>query len=98
MFIRFGEIPKDGKSTNFLTNEKEKGISAYFAVVVNKQWMPVLPSLTGSACVTLSGLLKKRMFLVDGNIVGHGSDGEPLLDRVEIKRELFYKRNDQGWV
>lgn len=97
IFIRFGKIPEDGKSLNHLTNEKEIGISVYEGLKENGKFKIVMPSLTSSACVSLSGLILKAcgrpddIFIVEGTVIGKGSDGEPLLANCKITQQINKK-------
>jgi len=82
IFVRFGDIPKNGKSKIYcgeVFEGYEKGVSVYEAIKDGDTIQILLPSLTGSACVTLSFCLERPMFEVTGEVVGKGSDGEPLL-------------------
>lgn len=78
-YLRFGEIPESGKSKNHLTGNLEIGVSVYDCVFLNGRYKLVMPNLTHSACVSLSGVLERPCFLVTGVLIGRGSDGEPLL-------------------
>lgn len=78
-YLRFGDIPKSGKSKNHLTGESEQGVSVYECVIINGRYKLVMPDLTHSACVSLSGVLERPCYLVSGAFIGRGSDGEPLL-------------------
>ena len=95
-YIRFGGIPVDEVSTVFFrgdkTEKKEKGVSVYHCAVINGNYHICLPNpTTESAVDTIHGLLlqacsikNKKVFLVEGNEVGIGSDGEPLIKNVRI--------------
>ena len=97
IFVRFGELPQDGKSLNHLTGKYENGVSVYDAIRDKQGIHIILPSLTGSACVSLSGCLDKSSYQVIGIIVGRGSDGEPLLSNCKIIKELYLNSDSQGW-
>jgi len=83
---------------NYLMKKSEMGISVYEAIERNGNYMILMPSLTGSACVTLSGELDNPMYEVCGQIVGIGSDGEPLLSNCRIIKEIIQVRDSQGWT
>lgn len=88
-FVRFGDIPALGKSKNYLTEVNEIGISVYDAVELEDGSVRIIfPNLTYSACVSLSGVIERPMYEVSGDIVGTGSDGEPLLKNIRIIRQL----------
>ena len=78
-FVRFGDIPAGGKSRNHLDGNQEAGISVYEAIERDGKPMVILPSLTESACVSLSGVLNRPWQWMTGGVIGKGSDGEPLL-------------------
>ena len=78
-YIRFGMPPENGFSTNHLTHELEKGVSVYEAVERDGVLLPIFPSLKRSAAVSLAWVLDRPCYLVAGEIVGFGSDGEPLM-------------------
>ena len=91
MYIRFGDIPCSGKSIIMCGDEKigeEAGVSVYVGIEIDDKIHIVLPSLTESSCVSLSGCLKRKMYEVAGDIVGIGSDGETLLSDVCIVRVI----------
>ena len=91
-FIRFGEIPKSGKSKNFLTDNLELGISVYDCIRKDKEYLIIMPKLTYSNCVGLSGCIDRDIiYLVTGNIIGRGSDTEPLLSNYKIVKKLKLK-------
>lgn len=89
LFIRFGELPQSGKSRNHLTEQDEAGVSVYEAVERKDGRIQVLlPRLDYSACVSLSGCIDRPAFIVHGEIVGYGSDGEPLLRDCRVVRAI----------
>ncbi len=89
IYVRFGEIPTNGKSKNYLTGEYEKGVSVYEAVEKEDGSIYILmPELTGNACVSLSGVLDRPAYVVEGDKVGIGSDNEPILRNCRIIRKL----------
>lgn len=87
-YIRFGDLPVN-TSRNYLTGEMEAGISVYEAIIDGDQVKLVFPDLTYSACVSLSGVLERQAFIVEGEQIGIGSDGEPLLRDCKIKQLLM---------
>jgi len=85
IYIRYGRIPKDGKSKNYATGEYEKGTSAYIG-----EYVPETNSFKigeGSGLDGNSLLLElggKTPYLIRGVKIGIGSDGEPLLKDAEL--------------
>jgi hypothetical protein len=97
-YIRFGELPESEKSKNNLTGEDEIGVSVYQALKFDDIYKILLPSLSGSACVTLSGCLDRPMYEVSGIPIGNGSDGEPLLRKCKIVKEIHQLKSNDGWI
>lgn len=87
-YIRFGLPPESGCSKNHLNKKDEEGISVYEAIERDGKVRVIMPSHTGSACVSLSGCLERKMYEVTGDRIGTGSDGEPLLYECQIIREI----------
>lgn len=88
LYIRWGALPKGGKSRNHATGQLERGVSVYAA-----RYNPLLDvyeyadtALVGAAITYLIAGVKA--YLVTGKEIGTGSDGEPLLREVEILAEL----------
>lgn len=97
VFIRFGEIPEDEQSSiryrSFYCG-KEPGVSVYDCVIwgdgVPQIVLPI-PFLEG-ALNTLTWLLiynkDRPVYLVTGDVVGHGHDNEPLIKNVKIVKDI----------
>lgn len=105
VYIRFGEIPKDGKSKIHFGDEIagiEPGISVWEAVKVDNAYYPKLPENYNDC--TLSDYFyellesKKKVYLVIGDRIRiNGKDNEPLLENVKIIREITqYYPNRKG--
>lgn len=84
-YIRFGEIPENEESINFFSNEHEKGVSV-FNYGFNIDNLRLASSL---AC-----RIGKKGYVVTGDEVGVGNDGEPLLKNVNIVEEYKYNNDD----
>ncbi len=84
IFVRYGPIPESGKSTNRLTEEQEGGVSVYEAIERDGRVQIIVPSMTYGVHVTLSGFVGQPAYIVEGEVVGYGSDGEPLLANCRI--------------
>ena len=96
VFIRFGEIPENEKSLNHLTEKREKGISVYEGIEDDGKYSVIMPPLTYSCCVSLSGVLDRQAYLVDGVVIGSGSDGECLLKDCKIIKAINVSTNYLG--
>lgn len=87
IYIRFGNLPKGGKSRNWASGEYERGVSVYRAHynVSTGTYQP-FGALPGAEIAHL--LRGSKIWLVTGDKIGAGSDGEPLLTNVIIIAEL----------
>ena len=96
LYIRFGEIPENGFSTIYSYGQevgKEEGVSCYRAIIdengVTHICLP-LP-FTESRWNVLQGFIHyddRPAFLITGDIIGYGSEGEPLLKNVRIAKSI----------
>ena len=102
-FVRFGR--KDGAfpvgevSYNKLTGEPELGVSVYEAVERGGQYQLLLPRLDPMTIATIGmcfntaqglwGQTEHPLYEVEGDFVGIGSDGEPLLKNCRVVRRIF---------
>lgn len=98
LYIRFGEIPQNGKSAIWHNNEcvgYEDGISVYEVHRnVDGIYTPVIPyplrPTTLDDYIYHLMYFRGHKYLVRGNLLGNtGSNGEPLLEEVEIVKELY---------
>ncbi|MBE3088591.1 MAG: hypothetical protein IMZ71_05715, partial [Chloroflexi bacterium] len=85
-YLRFGDIPD--KSHDYHSGQDEEGVSVYEAVERDGRIGVVLPTLNECACVSLSGVVRRPAYWVTGTVIGHGSDGEPLLADCRIVQSL----------
>jgi len=96
-YIRFGELPRSGKSTIFFRGEpvgEEEGVSVWDCKQDGDKYIPLLPDVPNEdAKDDLFRMLNYtymygNVYLVTGREVGRGQDGEPLIANAEIVREL----------
>lgn len=99
-FIRIGEIPEKEKSSINLGSGDGKrfigyeiGVSCYHATKVDDEYHIVLPHVTKSTIGTLYGLIEynysnDKSYLIEGDLVGYGTDGEPLVKNIKIIKEI----------
>ena len=95
-FIRFGELPEHGRSTNWAAGEEERGVSvydAYWRYDVGAYGICGNGLAGGAIWYTLAGA---PVYLVTGSEIGIGSDGEPVIENAEVLFEL--ERNENGYV
>lgn len=88
MYVRFCKIPQDEQSWNFIRNKKEIGVSVFKA---DDNGMPILEN--AEQAKSLWARLHRRHYLVTGDVVGTGQDGEPLLQNVKVVRRLHLDRS-----
>jgi hypothetical protein len=93
IFLRFGSIPKGGKSRNFVTGDLEKGVSVYAA-----NWNPAFSTYEladadhAGTAIDLISQGKKPSFY-SGEVVGRGSDGEPVLNNPKKLADARFSKN-----
>jgi hypothetical protein len=98
-YIRFGDLPKDGRSKNHVTGQLEHGVSVYCgrynldtgAIVFEERTSVHNPG-------TLVFVMERPAYLVTGKYIGVGSDGEPLLQQVRIISRLSYDPIKGGFL
>ncbi len=96
VYLRFGELPKDGRSTNWATGEKENGVSCYRIC-----WKLIdgAYDLTGDGLVgalIAYSLKGEQAYFITGEEVGVGSDGEAVLKNAKIVAKA--KQTKKGFV
>lgn len=92
-YIRLGDIPKDELSLNHSTKTFEKGVSVFRGVVYKDNYLPIVeyPEKAGTI-LPMQGMFyhwDKPVYIVKGNEIGLGSDGEPLIKNVHIIKRIF---------
>jgi hypothetical protein len=92
-FLRFGDLPPEGRSLNHLTDELEGGVSVFTAIEQNGTYYIPVPT-SENACVDLSSLIRRPWYEVDGEPTGTGSIGETLLANCKIVKKI---QGDTDW-
>lgn len=102
-YIRFGDIPEGEKSSVWRGDEflgKENGVSVYPAFKHNGNIVLGLSlPITKTTLHTQQHLLEydnRPCYLVKGDYIGNGADGEPLIRNVEIVEEIKDFRVKEG--
>lgn len=88
-YLRFGALPKSGKSRNHRDDIEEAGVSVFRGLLSPDDEAAVVVASnfeTGSAVSCLRD--NRDAFVVTGEETGFGSDGEPVLGNVRILREV----------
>jgi hypothetical protein len=101
VYIRFGDIPEDERSYNSADDCYEDGVSVYAAEIESVpaesdaagMFVPV-----GSKTLQIIMLAQRDTYLVTGERVGTGVDGEPLLRDVEVVCDLQRGDSASGWL
>ncbi len=104
LYIRFGEIPNDGKSRVHRSDDvirEEAGLSVWRAVENCGCYYPVLPEDANENAIAdyFNFLLHsdKKVFLVTGTeIFIEGADREPLLIDVKVLKEITHYYRKEG--
>ncbi len=86
-FVRYGKPPADGISHNHRDGIPEAGVSVFYGECLPNGEARALPKHTAELG-TLLGLRAKSqpLYIVTGDLIGTGSDGEPLLSNCKIVR------------
>lgn len=95
-YIRFGEIPKDEQSSIYYRGMycgKEIGVSVYDCTFIRGEHHIIVPCpVTMGGLDTITGFLfynkNRPIYLVEGEWVGTGHDGEPLIRDVKIIADI----------
>ena len=96
LYIRFGEIPESGFSSIYQHGEevgKENGVSCYRVLVDENDTIHICLPLpfTESRWNVLQGFIHyddRNAYLVTGDVVGYGNEGEPLLKNIKIAKRM----------
>jgi hypothetical protein len=94
LYIRFGDTPEGEQSYDSRNDKLEDGVSVYDAYKNDDDvWMP-----TGNMIQTVLVLATRDTYLVTGDKVGTGADGEPLLKNVKAVAELTSPKGVGGFI
>lgn len=86
-YVRFGRLPKSGRSKNHVTGEYLAGVSVYDAYrMPDGTAVVVVPE--GPTWTTLFFIKDRKAYEIDGERIGTGPDGEPLLRGAKIIRQI----------
>lgn len=92
VYIRFGDLPAGGRSCNHATGQFEAGVSCYRARRrVDGGYELVGSGLPFAAIAAAMGAYGDTVLLLAGREVDRGSDGEPVLQDVQVLARLRYK-------
>jgi len=101
VYIRFGDVPESGRSVSAIDGRTEAGVSVYEATIES---VPADVDEPGMFCpfgpklLQVILLAQRETYLVTGTEVGRGTDGEPLLEDVDVVAPLTKRSGMSGWV
>lgn len=98
VYLRFNDLPEGGKSKNYATGEREKGVSCY---ALRWDFIGQCYKRTGGGldgAMIAYAIQGAPMYLISGIECGTGSDGEPVLNRAKILSNLKFDKDRDGYV
>ncbi len=76
-YVRYGELPEDGRSRNYRDNVQENGVSCFEAeFAADGSYRLLLNPVLEVSYLTV---VTRQAYRLYGEVVGTGADGEPLL-------------------
>lgn len=104
LYIRFGDIPENEKSCVWNNDDKigeEEGVSVYPAIIDADGTISIGLSLpiTETTLYTFQGFLQyqdRECWLVAGDLVGRGTDNEPLIKNVRKIQKIHKFRTKEN--
>ena len=88
VFLRYGSLPKHGKSTNWVDGTIEEGVSVFRGKELPTGEVTFIIGSPQAEGTKLHLALDKKLYVVGGDVVGVGADGEPLLQNSKIIRQV----------
>ena len=87
-YVRYGKLPVGGHSTNNADGRREAGVSVFRGKYRQDLGLAIaIPEHTYELGTWLH-LQTRPMYIVDGEEIGTGSDGEPLITNARIVAEI----------
>ena len=87
-YVRYGRLPRGGRSRNYGDGTLEAGVSAYRGQCLTTGEARALPR-TNQELAGLLSLTARPLYVVSGTAIGVGSDGEPVLAHARIVRQAI---------
>lgn len=78
VYVRFGDIPKGGFSTDWSSGKREKGVSVFRGKILENGDIMPLP-YTNQELGSLLTMNERPLYVIEGEEAGVGADGEPVL-------------------
>lgn len=85
-YVRYGKLPKGGRSINHADGSLEAGVSVYYGERLPSGEARALPRSNMELAGALS-IMDRQLYIVTGELAGTGSDGEPVLRNCRIWRK-----------
>lgn len=80
VYLRYGKIPESGKSKNYTDNIDELGVSVFLGQILENGEARIITNHNFQVGTLLVGGIRNRpLYIIEGDEVGTGSDGEPVL-------------------
>ena len=96
LYLRFGEIPENEQSGIYKGDMgkvgEEIGVSCYRGVVLDDKVYIIMPHIASSTYYWLIDEYnrgKTPLYIITGDEVGLGTDGEPLLKNISIEKTIL---------
>ena len=87
VYVRFGEFTK-----------REEFITCFEAVVEDHIVKIILPTATYPSCQLAARLIEDPAFIVTGDYVGKGKNGEPILTNIKFKVPIKLDKEQENYV
>jgi len=82
-YVRYGKLPPGRRSRNHADDSLEDGVSVYRGLILPDKQARCLPSTNAELCGTMM-LRSRPLYEITGDLIGTGSDGEPVLKNAKI--------------
>lgn len=86
-YVRYGDLPHNGRSINHADGSAEAGVSVYRGQVLPTGEARAIIS-SNDELGSLLGIRSRKLYIVEGDLIGTGSDGEPVLTNCRIVKEV----------
>lgn len=87
VYLRFGDLPASGRSRNSRDNRDESGVSVFRGLLLpTGEARPLFSRNDELGSFMAGGLLRRPLYVVSGQEIGVGSDGEPVLTNAKVVR------------
>jgi hypothetical protein len=82
VYVRFGDVARN-----------DTNISVFEGILEGNVVKIIMPSTLYTTCQAIARDIDLPAFIVDGDVVGKGKNGEPLLSNCRIKIPLTFDKN-----